>query len=97
MNQPNLNSSTQAREEWLKVLAKGMVTLPKDWRDELGIKEGKMIKARKVAGRILIESLERTNVPYRIYSQNELKQFLKDDRLSSRKTRRIEKKFSLAD
>ena len=34
MNQPIANDGQEA---WLKVLAKGMVTLPKKWRDELGI------------------------------------------------------------
>jgi len=25
------------QEEWLKILGKGMVTLPKRWRDEMGV------------------------------------------------------------
>jgi antidote-toxin recognition MazE-like antitoxin len=33
------------REEWLKVLGKGMITLPKKWRDEMGIENGDVVKA----------------------------------------------------
>ena len=69
---------TQTQEEWLRVLTKGMVTIPKAWREELGIKEGKIIKAKKIANKIIIEPIEKP-VPYRIYSQDELNQFIKDD------------------
>ena len=68
------------QEEWLKILTKGMVTLPKSWRKELGIEEGKMVKAKMVANQIIIEPMEKP-VLYRIYSQKELQQFLRDDKL----------------
>lgn len=68
------------QEEWLKILTKGMVTIPKSWRDELGIKEGEMVRAKKSANKIIIEQVEK-KVPYRLYSQKELQQFLTDDKL----------------
>ena len=66
------------KEEWLRVLGKGMVTIPKKWREEMGLEEGKMIKARKTASGIIIEPLEKP-VSYRVYSQKELIEFVKDD------------------
>lgn len=66
------------QEELLRVLTKGMITIPKSWRDELGINEGEIIKAKKSGYRIIIEPSKKT-VPYRVYSQRELEQFLKDD------------------
>ncbi len=40
--------SDKTDQEWLKVLGKGMITIPKVWRDELGLDEGKVVKAEKV-------------------------------------------------
>jgi len=76
MNQPVI------QEEWLKVLGKGMVTLPKKWRDELGIENGAMVKAKKQGGVVIIEPLKKKSVPYRIYTKKEVEQFLEEDRLS---------------
>lgn len=73
------------QEEWIKILAKGMITIPKTWRDELGLKEGEVIKAKKMTGKIIIEQKEK-NAPYRIYSQEELERFLKDDKLPKKLT-----------
>lgn len=74
------SQKTLIQEEWIKILTKGMITIPKSWRDELGIKEGEMVRAKKSANKIIIEQVEK-KAPYRIYSQKELQQFLKDDRL----------------
>ena len=78
-----INDTSQ--EELLRVLTKGMITIPKSWRDELGINEGEIIKAKKSGYKIIIE-VKNKSVPYRIYSQEELKQFLKDDMLPKNKT-----------
>ena len=43
------------QEEWLKVLGKGMVTLPKKWRDEMGIENGDVVKAKKNGNTVTIE------------------------------------------
>ncbi len=65
-------------EEWLRILTKGMVTIPKTWRDAYGLKEGDIVKAKKTARGIVIEPPQK-KIPYRIYSQKELKQFIKED------------------
>ncbi len=77
---PQLIPST-SQEEWLKVLGKGMVTIPKKWRDDLGIAEGDVIKATKQGGNVILTSPKTRAVPYRIYTDEEIKTFLKDDRL----------------
>ncbi len=66
------------QEEWLRILGKGMVTIPKPWREELEIKEGNIMRARKEGNKIIIEAVAK-DAPYRIYSQGELNQFLKED------------------
>lgn len=77
MNQTIVSNSQQ---EWLKILGKGMVTLPKKWRDELGISSGDIVRAKKEGNRVVIEPQKR-KVPYRVYSDSEIDQFLKEDRL----------------
>jgi len=46
-------SSTPVDQEWLKVLGKGMITLPKKWRDEMGINQGDVVKAKKEGTRTI--------------------------------------------
>lgn len=79
MNQTLINNKQQ---EWLKVLGKGMVTLPKQWRDELGIESGDILKARKKGNVVVIEPQQSKSAPYRVYSDNEIDDFLKTDKLS---------------
>lgn len=79
MNQALVNNKQQ---EWLKVLGKGMVTLPKQWRDELGIESGDILKARKKGNMVVIEPQQSKSAPYRVYSDNEIDDFLKTDALS---------------
>lgn len=67
------------QEEWLKILGKGMVTLPKKWRDELGISSGDIVRAKKEGNRVVIEPQKTKLAPYRVYSDNEIDEFIKDD------------------
>ncbi len=84
--------TTNNQEEWLKILSKGMVTLPISWRKELGIEEGKMVKAKIIANQIIIEPMEKP-VLYRTYSKKELQQFLKDDKLPTNLEKKLAKKL----
>lgn len=69
------------QEEWLKILGKGMVTLPKKWREDLGISEGDIVKAAKKDGKRVVIEVKKNTVPYRIYSDADIEQFLKEDKL----------------
>ena len=71
-----------SQDEWIRVLGKGMITIPKKWREELKIKEGAIIKAKKIGQQVIIEPTQKTSfAPYRIYSRDELNQFLRDDKI----------------
>jgi len=89
-----LQNSNQ--EEWLKVLGKGMVTLPKKWRDELGIVNGDIVKAKKEGNKVVIEAKSQitSTAPYRVYSTDEINTFLEDDKLSEELTGKVQKKLS---
>lgn len=67
------------KEEWVKVLAKGMITIPKPFREQLGIKEGEVARIKKIGNRLVIEPREVAD--YEIYSKKEWQKMLKEDQL----------------
>lgn len=87
-------TSITTQEEWLKVLGKGMVTLPKKWREEMGITPGDIIKAKKEGNKVVIEAQQNASVPYRVYTDAEIATFLKDDKLPKALIRKVEKNLS---
>ncbi|OGY26759.1 MAG: hypothetical protein A2Z11_02175 [Candidatus Woykebacteria bacterium RBG_16_43_9] len=82
------------KEQWLKVLGKGMLTLPKRWRDESGLQTGDIVKAKKVGTRIVIESKELSKIPYRVYTDAEIDEFIKEDKLTKAFAAKVQKKLS---
>lgn len=70
-----------SQDEWLRVLGKGMITIPKKWRDDLGFTEGDMLIATKQGKNVVLTSPKTRAVPYRIYTDDEIKTFLKDDQV----------------
>ena len=68
-----------------------MVTIPKSWRDELGITEGDVIKAKKEGKRVIIEPQPYQSVPYRVYSDEEIDEFLKEDKLPAKLAVKVRK------
>lgn len=87
-----MKQQLQTQEEWLRVLTKGMITIPKAWREELGFRQGDIIKARKLSDKMIIESTEK-KVPYRIYTQRELQQFIREDTLPGKLAKIIDRKY----
>lgn len=93
MKQTFINNN---QEEWLKVLGKGMVTLPKKWRDAMGIESGDVVKAKKEGDKVIIQSIKQQveEVPYRVYSDLEIDEFLKEDTISKTLAGRIKNNLS---
>lgn len=81
-------------EEWLKVLGKGMVTIPKSWREELGIEGGDILKAKKEGNRVVIEPQKMKRAPYRIYTDSEIDEFLKEDILPAHLAKKVAEDLS---
>jgi len=84
------------REEWLKVLGKGMITLPKKWRDEMGIGNGDLVKAKKEGNKVVIEpqSVIKATAPYRVYSDTEIDAFLAADTVPDELAQQAQKKLA---
>lgn len=87
-------TTSNIQEEWLKVLGKGMVTLPKKWREEMNLLEGDIVKAKKMGNKVTIEPPNSQNAPYRIYSSSEINQFLQEDRIPQSLTKKIRQDLS---
>ena len=81
--------SATSQQEWLKMLDKGMITLPKAWRNALGLTKGSLIKARKQGDKVVIEPAE-NKVPYRLYTDKEIKKFLEEDKISPKLSQKID-------
>lgn len=84
--------ANQSQEEYLKILGKGMVTIPKQWRVELGLDEGDIVKAKKEGNKVVIESSEGW-VPYRTFSDAEIEEWLKADRLPRALAKKVDQKL----
>lgn len=78
---PALISAQDYPEEWVKILAKGMITIPKSFREELGIREGEVARIKKIGRRLVIEPREL--IDYEVYSDKELREMIKEDKLPS--------------
>lgn len=75
MLQPISDSTTQ----WSKILTKGLITIPKPWRDDLDLKEGQLVKVKKVGRSIVIEPANQPD--YELYSDAEIQMMLSADKL----------------
>ena len=94
MKQANIN----VQEAWLKILGKGMITLPKKWREDMNVTTGDVVKARKEGFKVVIAATQGRAVPYRVYSDLEIDEFLRQDKLSKHLAKRVKENLtSLSD
>ena len=77
-------------KDTLIVSDRGQITLPKNLRDRLAIKPGTVLIAEEKDGQLVLQPAVVTAV--RIYSDDEIRGWLKEDRVSTEKRRRILKK-----
>jgi len=70
----------QKLEEWVKLLSKGLITIPKPMRERLNLQQGEVVKVRLVGKRLVIEPREVAD--YEVYSDEELQRMLEEDKLS---------------
>lgn len=64
----------------MQLPSRGQVTLPREFRQQLGLEEGDLIQMRLVEGGIEITPLA-PEQPQRLYTEAEIGQFLEDDRI----------------
>jgi len=66
-------------EVWVKILSKGLITIPKAIREEIGMNEGEVAKITKVGRMLIIKP--RDEVVNRLFTNQEIAQWQKKDQL----------------
>lgn len=79
---------TQIQEEIIKILPKGIVTIPKKFRQALGIEENSLARIREEKGRIILEPVRILPYPVRKYKDKEIDGFIAKDIEESRQLRK---------
>ena len=74
----------------LIVSERGQITLPKSLRDRLAIKPGTALIAEEVEGKLVLRPAAVT--PVRIYTDEEIRGWLDDDRVTPAQRKKILKK-----
>lgn len=72
-------------EELVKIQPKGVITIPKKFRDSLGITDNDFIRIKKEKGKITIEPVRTLPYPVRSYTGDEIKEFLVLDKAETEK------------
>ena len=70
---------------------RGQVTIPKKIRLEAGVDEGANVIIFTEPGRIILKQVGITPFPTREYTDQEIKQFIKDDQLSDELKKKVDK------
>lgn len=80
------------QEEIIKFQPKGLLTIPKKFRQNLGFEEKALVRIKAEKGRLIIEPVRTLPYPVRSYTDTEIKEFLAFDRKESEE---LKKKKSL--
>lgn len=73
---------TKLQEAWVKVLAKGVVTIPKEFREQLGLAEGDVARAKVVGDKLIIQSRKAAEYEdYRLFSKEQIDEWVAEDTL----------------
>lgn len=73
---------TKPQETWIKVLSKGVITIPKKFREQLGLEEGDVAKAKVVGDTLIIQSRKVAQYEdYRLFTKEQINRMVKEDQL----------------
>ncbi len=73
---------TKPQETWIKVLSKGVITIPKEFREQLGLEEGDVAKAKVVGDTLIIQSRKVAQYKdYRLFTKEQINRMVKEDQL----------------
>lgn len=76
-------------EEIVKIQPKGLVTIPKRFRQTLGFAENGLARVKQDRGRLVLEPVRTLAYPVRSYTKDEISEFL---RLDLEETRKLKKR-----
>lgn len=71
-------------EEIIRILPKGLITIPKKLREELGFDENSLVRLKREKGRLIIEPTRTLPYPVRSYTEREIQEFIELDKKESK-------------
>lgn len=72
----------QPQEAWIKILTKGVITIPKEFRKQLHLDEGDVAKVKIVGDKLILQSRKATEYKnYRLYTKKQIAAMVKEDQL----------------
>jgi bifunctional DNA-binding transcriptional regulator/antitoxin component of YhaV-PrlF toxin-antitoxin module len=74
----------------VRTQAKGMVTIPVEFREKLGIAEDSLLQAELTNKGVLFVKLEYPNSDTAFYSDKEIEEWLEDDKLDAKSVKKLE-------
>lgn len=85
----------QPQETWIKVLSKGVITIPKEFREQLGLEEGDVAKAKVIGNALVIQSRKTADYSnYRLFTKEQIDKFVEEDQLPEPQASEVEKRLS---
>lgn len=75
-------------EDIIKMQPKGLVTIPKKFRESIGIAENDLVRVRTDRGRLTIEPVRTLPYPVRSYTDSEVREFIELDKKESKELRK---------
>ena len=67
-------------QEIIKIQRNGVITLPKKFREELGLRDSSLASIRKEKGRLILEPVSTLGYPVRRYTKAEIDDFINLDK-----------------
>ncbi|MDP4011362.1 MAG: hypothetical protein Q8P72_04005 [Candidatus Roizmanbacteria bacterium] len=75
-------------EEIVKIQPKGLITIPKYLRIQLGFDMSKLARITSEKGRLIVEPVRTISYPVRRYSDEEIKEFLEEDQKETKELKK---------
>ena len=90
-----MQTQNQPQETWIKVLSKGVITIPKEFREQLGLEEGDVTKAKIEGDNLVIQSRKIAQyAEYRTFSKAQIDEFIKEDQLPQPLATEMQKRWT---
>lgn len=67
-------------QDIIKIQPKGVITIPKKFREELGLDEKSLARITKEKGRLILEPVQTLDYPVRSYTKKEIDEFIRFDK-----------------
>ncbi len=80
---------TTVRRKVVRSLSKGQITIPREFRDALGIDSETLLSVSLVDDHLEITPLRQSNEAIRRYSEDDISRFLEEDKLDPETAERV--------